>query len=796
MNKNKKLISFVCVVAMICTMLSSFTFASAAGEGVTLSTPTYNDDGTVSVDINYTGITGGIADGEIKIDMPSAVTSVEANPTATVAVLKDGVFTYKFALGGAATSDTEGKLTTLKITLGESLAVATDITIKEGSYIDSNEVTPTYYEIGDNLETNIVSIPADPNAPTPKPTTDATPAPVATEEPTPSDDPNKPVIDEPVIAEKGLNFGEPTVSADGKEVTIDIKYVNITGGIADGEIKIDMPSAVTSVEANPTATVAVLKDGVFTYKFALGGAATSDTEGTLTTLTIKLSEPLAYDNQLKFKEGSYIDSNEVIPTYYEVGTDIVASNVVIPGFGGGDTPVVKDPTATIALNKAITTGDVNDTLDEGKSQYFIIPTVKNGNDEAVYGDNYVVKYGDKELSKAQYSNLVNGHFDAENVTSLGVTSINDVVNKLVYVMYDKNVTLAAQLVKKDGGEIQNPDDKTVTQGPAPATPVPAKANVKVTADKTQISADGTARVTAEVTDATGATPGTEVKFEVTSGADYLDFDGSSTATVNVADGKASIRVYAKKVGKATVTATYAYKDKDGNDQTATGTVTINVKNTSTNGSSGSGSSSDKDSTGTGGPIAGPSTGNNGSNIGGLVSFNDINDVQWAQEAIIMLANKGIISGRSEGIFAPNDNITRAEYCRILVGAIGKSNDSANVEFADVPTEAWFYHDVAVASSLGIVSGYGDGNFGPYDQITRQDMALMTYKAAQVMNEDLSAKRTLSFADAGQIADYAKTAVQTLADASIINGVSDTEFAPVANATRAQAAKILYDTFVK
>ena len=162
----------------------------------------------------------------------------------------------------------------------------------------------------------------------------------------------------------------------------------------------------------------------------------------------------------------------------------------------------------------------------------------------------------------------------------------------------------------------------------------------------------------------------------------------------------------------------------------------------------------------------------------------------------MLANKGIISGRSEGIFAPNDNITRAEYCRILVGAIGKSNDSANVEFADVPTEAWFYHDVAVASSLGIVSGYGDGNFGPYDQITRQDMALMTYKAAQVMNEDLSAKRTLSFADAGQIADYAKTAVQTLADASIINGVSDTEFAPVANATRAQAAKILYDTFVK
>ena len=65
-----------------------------------------------------------------------------------------------------------------------------------------------------------------------------------------------------------------------------------------------------------------------------------------------------------------------------------------------------------------------------------------------------------------------------------------------------------------------------------------------------------------------------------------------------------------------------------------------------------------------------------------------------------------------------------------------------------------------------------------------------------MNKDVSSVRTMSFADAGSIAEYAATAVQTLADAGIINGVSDTEFAPVANATRAQAAKILYDTFVK
>jgi pullulanase len=55
---------------------------------------------------------------------------------------------------------------------------------------------------------------------------------------------------------------------------------------------------------------------------------------------------------------------------------------------------------------------------------------------------------------------------------------------------------------------------------------------------------------------------------------------------------------------------------------------------------------------------------------------------------------------------------------------------------------------------------------------------------------------LVFDDANQISDYAATAVQTLANAGIISGVSDTEFAPQDNATRAQAAVILYTTFVK
>ena len=58
MNKNKKLVSFVCAIAMIITMLSSFTFVSAAEEGFTLSTPVVSSDGkTITFDVGYTNIT-------------------------------------------------------------------------------------------------------------------------------------------------------------------------------------------------------------------------------------------------------------------------------------------------------------------------------------------------------------------------------------------------------------------------------------------------------------------------------------------------------------------------------------------------------------------------------------------------------------------------------------------------------------------------------------------------------------------------------------------------------------------
>ncbi|MBR0028268.1 MAG: S-layer homology domain-containing protein, partial [Clostridia bacterium] len=213
-------------------------------------------------------------------------------------------------------------------------------------------------------------------------------------------------------------------------------------------------------------------------------------------------------------------------------------------------------------------------------------------------------------------------------------------------------------------------------------------------------------------------------------------------------------------------------------------------------SSGGSSSSSKDNTSSGGGAIASGLVDSGSSYLPNLGFDDLGDVTWAQTAINTLAAKKIVSGVGENKFDPNAALTRAAYAQMLVNAIGHSTDSADTYFDDVPTDAWFYHNVAVASQLGIVSGFGDGTFRPNDLITREQMALMTQKAAVVMGKSLIGADNGTFTDDADIADWSRDAVYTLSDAGIINGMGDGTFGPQANATRAQAAVIIYNAFVK
>ena len=171
-------------------------------------------------------------------------------------------------------------------------------------------------------------------------------------------------------------------------------------------------------------------------------------------------------------------------------------------------------------------------------------------------------------------------------------------------------------------------------------------------------------------------------------------------------------------------------------------------------------------------------------------FTDLEQASWAKDAIIYLAQKGIVNGKTETEFFPDDNITREEAVKILVLAFAPDAQAAEISFADADKNAWYHSYIAKAVGAGIVNGYSDTRFGIGDKISREDMVTMIYRAAVNSGITLQTEE-IGFADGNDIADYAKEAVGALSKAEIVSGVDFSHFAPKAQATRAQMAKIIY-----
>ena len=212
-----------------------------------------------------------------------------------------------------------------------------------------------------------------------------------------------------------------------------------------------------------------------------------------------------------------------------------------------------------------------------------------------------------------------------------------------------------------------------------------------------------------------------------------------------------------------------------------------------------GEDDDSSSSGSGSSNRGGGGGFGGATVSGPVEtppqainmyFSDLGSTPWAIEAINYLSEKKVLAGKGNGIFAPGDNVTRAEFAKILVTAFGFTQKS-DIVFVDVSEDSWYSEFVKIAVGSGIANGKGDGLFGPEENITRQDMAVMLMNAAKLAKAMKVNDAAIGFADEAEISHYAKGAVNTLAKAGIINGTGDGKFAPKSYATRAQAAKLVH-----
>lgn len=178
-------------------------------------------------------------------------------------------------------------------------------------------------------------------------------------------------------------------------------------------------------------------------------------------------------------------------------------------------------------------------------------------------------------------------------------------------------------------------------------------------------------------------------------------------------------------------------------------------------------------------------------------FTDLDEYEWARKAVNELLEKDVISKDETKLFRPQDNVTRAEFLKMLIKAFNMEEQSPKCYFADISEDDWYYTYAAIAFKKGIVFGDDENKFGAERFITRQDAAVMASRAVKAMGKAFKeASQSVTFDDAGEIDGYAYEAVLNMARAEIINGVGNNTFSPKSFANRAQAVKIIYELIQK
>ncbi|THF83238.1 discoidin domain-containing protein [Cohnella fermenti] len=170
----------------------------------------------------------------------------------------------------------------------------------------------------------------------------------------------------------------------------------------------------------------------------------------------------------------------------------------------------------------------------------------------------------------------------------------------------------------------------------------------------------------------------------------------------------------------------------------------------------------------------------------VVPFKDVTESNWAKKDIDRLVKLGAISGYADGSFKPEAQITRAEFLKILVLAMGLKSQETKV-FTDTK-QHWAKDYISIAGSLGIVFGRAGDMFAPDEVITRQEMAIMLARSGKLSENATGTSG--GFIDQEQIPVWADEAIGAIISANIMNGYPDGSFKPARNATRAEAAAVI------
>ena len=176
-------------------------------------------------------------------------------------------------------------------------------------------------------------------------------------------------------------------------------------------------------------------------------------------------------------------------------------------------------------------------------------------------------------------------------------------------------------------------------------------------------------------------------------------------------------------------------------------------------------------------------------LANTTAFTDLANYGWAKPSIDTLLGAGMVAGVSQSAFDPAGKVTRAQFAKLLVEALGLPLTAPVTPFRDVAPSAWYAPYIAAAYQAGLAGGVTGASFQPDTAVTRQQMAAMLARAMALAGVTAHSGR-LTFKDSGTIAAWAKADVARVVGAGLITGFQNGSFAPDGIASRAQAAVVV------
>lgn len=203
------------------------------------------------------------------------------------------------------------------------------------------------------------------------------------------------------------------------------------------------------------------------------------------------------------------------------------------------------------------------------------------------------------------------------------------------------------------------------------------------------------------------------------------------------------------------------------------------------------------------------------------NFTDVNN-HWAKDYIVSLADSGVVDGVTDTEFMPEESVTRAQYLKMIMEAVGvRTKPVRNGECLDATDSDWYgiYLQGALDASLipkAMIADYSEnvdysvdgdgkavytkvtykGSFNADTPVTREEMAVLTqymyqYTRSILTNRKIDEKKKVQFADEKDISEFAETSVYQAVVNGFMDGMDNNMFRPSETATRAQAATVIW-----